>query len=88
MSRSGESGWISPYLADDFQIRFRASMNKSDEDANVDNVQIVTSGTSSASAMATDLALLAWVDLDSSDDDDTDPLATQAADELALMMME
>ena len=71
MSRSGESGWISPYLADDFQIRFRASMNKSDEDANVDNVQIVTSGTSSASAMATDLALLAWVDLDSSDDDNT-----------------
>ena len=34
------------------------------------------------------MALLAWVDLDSSDDEDTNPLATQAADELALMMME
>ncbi len=40
---------------------------------------------SSQSAAVVDMALLAWVDLDSSDDDD--PLATQAADELALMMM-
>ena len=37
-------------------------------------------------AAAFDLALLAWVDLGSSDDDN--PLATQAADDLALMMME
>ena len=41
---------------------------------------------SSQSAAAFDMALLAWADLDSSDDDN--PLATQAADELALMMME
>ena len=34
------------------------------------------------------LDLLAWVDLDSFEDEDTDPLASQAADELALMMME
>ena len=79
---------VSPYLADDFQVRFRAKVSGSREDANVDDVQIVASGTSPASAMATDLALLAWVDLDSSDDEDTDPRATQAADELALMMME
>ena len=39
-------------------------------------------------AAATDLALLAWADSDSSDDDDTDPLATQDADELALMLVE
>ena len=31
-------------------------------------------------------ALLALLDPDSPDDDDTDPLATQAADELALVM--
>ncbi len=40
------------------------------------------------SAAAVDMALLAWIDLDSSDDKDTDPLTTQIADELALMMME
>ena len=40
------------------------------------------------SGSITDAALLAWADLDSSDDEDRDPLATQAADELALMMME
>ena len=34
------------------------------------------------------LNLLAWAELDSSDDDDIDPLATQAADELALVTME
>jgi hypothetical protein len=34
------------------------------------------------------MALLAWVDLDSSDDEDTDPLATEAADELALLLVE
>jgi subtilisin-like proprotein convertase family protein len=43
---------------------------------------------SSQSAAATDMALLAWAELDSSDDEDTDPLATQAADELALMLVE
>jgi subtilisin-like proprotein convertase family protein len=42
----------------------------------------------SQSAAATDLALLAWADLDSSDHDDADPLATQPADELALMLVE
>lgn len=42
---------------------------------------------SSQSAAAADMALLAWADSDSSDDE-SDPLATQAADELALMMME
>ena len=76
------------YLVDDFQLRFRAKMNKSDEDADVDNVQIVASGTSSASAMATDMALLAWIDSASSDDEETDLLTTQAADELALMLVE
>ena len=75
-------------MADDFQIRFRAKVSGSREDANVDNVEIVASGTSPASATATDLALLAWVDLDSSNDEETNPLATQAADELSLMMME
>ena len=29
------------YLVDDFQLRFRAAMNRSNEDANVDNVQLV-----------------------------------------------
>ena len=29
------------YLVSDFQLRFRAKMSKSDEDANVDNVQLV-----------------------------------------------
>ena len=42
----------------------------------------------SLSPAAADLALLAWVDADSSDDEDTDILATQAADELALMLFE
>ncbi len=64
----------------------RAAVSSSKEDGHADNVQITASGTSQASAMATDLALLAWVAPDSSDDDDL--LATQAADELALMMME
>jgi subtilisin-like proprotein convertase family protein len=38
-------------------------------------------------APAADLAISAWLPSDSSDDD-TDPLATQAADELALMLVE
>ncbi len=46
------------------------------------------SSSRASSAAAFDAALLAWVDLDSSDGKDTDPLATQVADELALMMME
>jgi hypothetical protein len=43
---------------------------------------------SAHTAAAVDMALLAWIDLDSSDDKDTKPLAAQVADELALMMME
>ena len=39
-----------------------------------------------ASAVAADVALLAWAD--SAEDEDTDPLAAQAANELALMLME
>jgi hypothetical protein len=39
-------------------------------------------------ASAVDAAFLSWAELDSSDDDDADPLATQAADELALMLVE
>ena len=42
----------------------------------------------SQSSAATDLALAALADFDSLDDDDTDPLAVQTADELALLMME
>ena len=48
-----ENVWHQPYvqipadhLVDNFQFRFRAKMSKSDEDANVDNVQLV--GTSLA----------------------------------------
>ena len=48
-----ENVWHQPYvqiptdhLVDNFQFRFRAKMNRSDEDANVDNVQLV--GTSLA----------------------------------------
>jgi probable HAF family extracellular repeat protein len=37
---------------------------------------------------AVDLALAAWGQDDASDDDDTDPLATQTADEMALMLFE
>jgi hypothetical protein len=40
------------------------------------------------SASAADMALLSWTDVDSSEDDETNPLATQAADELALMLVE
>jgi len=43
---------------------------------------------SSQSAAAVDIALMAWAGLESSDDEDIDPLATQAADELALMLFE
>jgi subtilisin-like proprotein convertase family protein len=43
---------------------------------------------SSQSTAATDMALLAWADPDSSEDEDIDPLATQAADEFALMLVE
>jgi hypothetical protein len=43
---------------------------------------------SSQSAAATDLALLALFDLGSSDEEETDSLTIQAADELALMMLE
>ena len=38
-------------------------------------------------ALAADLALLAWLDLDSSDDNDNDPMATQVAEDLALMLV-
>ena len=43
---------------------------------------------SASAAMTTDAALMAFFDLDCFDEEDTDPLATQAADELALMMLE
>ena len=43
---------------------------------------------SSLSPAAADLALLAWINADSSEDDQTDMLATQAADQLALMLFE
>lgn len=52
----------------------------------VDPVSAETALASSAAAV--DLALLAWADLESSGEDDTDPLATEAADELALMLIE
>jgi len=42
---------------------------------------------SSQSAAATDMAMAAWAAPNSSDDDDTAPLTTQAADELALMLL-
>ena len=48
----------------------------------------LTINDSPQAAAATDMALLAWVELDSSDDEDTDPLASQIADELVLMLME
>jgi subtilisin-like proprotein convertase family protein/streptogramin lyase len=41
-----------------------------------------------SAAAAADMALLAWTDLDYSDDDDATPLATRAAEELALMLFE
>ena len=44
--------------------------------------------TEASTATAVDMALAGWADLDSSDDKDTDPLAAQAADELALMLVE
>ncbi len=40
----------------------------------------------SETAFATDAALLAWADFDSSDDDESDILTTTLADELALML--
>ena len=40
------------------------------------------------SASATDAALMGFFDLDLSDEDETDLLATQAADELAMIMLE
>ncbi len=40
----------SAYLTDGFKIRFRAYVSGSDEDANVDNVQLVAGGMSSSSA--------------------------------------
>ena len=36
-------------------------------------------------AAAFDMALLKWIDSDSSDDEDTDPFATQTVDEVMLM---
>ncbi|NQT41467.1 MAG: tandem-95 repeat protein [Planctomycetes bacterium] len=78
---------VSSYMAADFQIRFRAKVSGSREDANVDNVQIVAGGTSPASATAADLALLSWFDLDASDDDETDPLTESLVDDLALMLV-
>ena len=41
-----------------------------------------------SSAAAVDQALLAWLVFDSSEDDDTDLLAAQAADKLALVLFE
>ena len=58
-----------------------------DSNGNGDPDAELTLAGGAASAMATDLALLAWAEPDSSDEDDTDSLAAQAADELALMMM-
>ena len=42
---------------------------------------------SSDVAVAVDTALLGWLDPDSSEDDETGPVAAQAADELALMLV-
>ena len=44
--------------------------------------------TDAFTATAVDLALLAWGDLDSSDDDDSDILTETLADDLALMLVE
>jgi len=41
-----------------------------------------------STAAAVDRALLAWIEPDLSDDDDFDPLAIQATDELALLLIE
>jgi hypothetical protein len=45
-------------------------------------------GTPVESASVTDAALLAWVDVDTSDDDDSDILTQTIADDLALMLVE
>ena len=50
-----------------------------------DSVRIVPDP---ANASAIDAALVSWAEPDSSEDDDSDALATQAADELALMLVE
>jgi PKD repeat protein len=78
---------LSPYLASNFQIRYRAKVSGSSEDADVDNVRIVAGGTSPASAMAADMALLAWASPNRSSDTADLPLQPNATD-LALMMME
>ena len=41
-----------------------------------------------STASATDLALLAWLEPEASDDDDTDPLTESLVDDLALMLVE
>ncbi|MHC4407051.1 MAG: hypothetical protein ACYTG0_46150, partial [Planctomycetota bacterium] len=46
------------------------------------------SGTQAGSAHVVDLALLAWVEPDASDDDDTDLLAQSLVDDLAMMLVE
>ena len=53
---------VSPYLTDNFQIRFRAKVSDSREDANVDNVQIVAGGNSGLQSIADPLAAAAATD--------------------------
>ena len=72
-----ESVDLAAYLVPDFRIRFRALANRSNEDGNVDNVQIVARGTSSAfaseSVVLPGLLVNEWFGSDGlSTDDQTD----------------
>ena len=79
---------LTPYASENFQLRFRCYVSRYNEDANVDNVQIVASGASAAAASATDAALLALSGPNSSEREERDSKLLPAAVDFAMMMLE
>ena len=73
---------LTPYASEDFQFRFRCYVSRYNEDANVDNVQIVAGGA------VTDAALLALSPSSTTKTDASDQVLAPVAVDLALMTME